>query len=1110
MKRLYPTLSAMALTLSAITPMSAEAGAPKAVYHQARAAAPHKGWSPVEAAPVAAKPFGTRAKAMLAPEAADALPEINGNVLYPTTSPAYLTMATLPAMEGMSFKSLSPSGIAANGGGVLIDGVYYCGSVLSGEGYEEYFLFSFDADTWQQLTYTTTTIGMIATDMALDPTDGKVYGCFYSDDGKGSVFGTIDFATETRTPIASLDVAWAGCAVGSDGYIYAIDYNGNLVTASKTDGTVTTIGSTGLKPAYLSSACIDPYTDRMFFSYSPADESGWLYEIDTATAEATPVYRFPNNEEVVGMYVCPPRAGYEAPAAVSDAALNFDGASLSGTVTFKAPTHLYGGAAATGALTYSVKSGDEELASGDTEFGATVTAPVKVGADGAYTFSITVSNDKGASPAVEIERYIGADTPKAPVVKAVNAAGTVTVSWEAVTEGVHGGFLDPDKVTYTVVRATDGTVIARDIIETSVVDKDLKEPEEMVQITYSVTATSSGHTSTEGVSAPVAFGPFIPPYKQTFDSADAMADFTIIDANKDSNAWYWFGGVNSDGSARIRYNSRADMDDWLITPAVRLEAGKLYMIHFDCQKEGSNANIKERIEVKYGLSNTAEGMTETAITPTDVTWNTLSTLDGRLQPTVTGNYYIGFHGISPKDMNFLQVDNIVIEAGAFAKAPDAVTNFTVTPATYGRHQAEIACNMPIVCFDGTPLETITKAEILRDGETVHTVDNPAPGALMLFTDTEIPAGDHTYTVVATNEAGPGKISKLTVYIGTKTPAAPRSATLSETSTRGEVKISWTAPDKDIEGNAIDPAQLSYIVVRLEGDRQIMIAENHKGLSLTHTPYEPGTHAFATYAVFARSEGGISGGILAGTIPVGEPDALPYTESVPDGVNSHLLNSITTAGNGRWGTLKDSSYAVIASADGDNGYLAMSGAYQDAASLLTGKIDLTTAAEPVLRFSYFNLSGSEPNENTLEVTACNGVSATPLTTIKFNELTGEPNVWHTVEISLAPFKGTEPWLSFNGTIESYSLIPVDNITVIDKSSGIDLIDTGSALSSQATVATMPGAIVIEGAASQAVSVADAAGRTVYATSSASDRLEIPAGTGIYLVKVGESVHKVAVR
>ena len=106
MKRLYTTLSAMALTLSAITPMSAEAGAPKAVYHQARAAAPHKGWSPVEAAPVAAKPFGTRAKAMLAPEAADALPEINGNVLYPTTSPAYLTMATLPAMEGMSFKSL--------------------------------------------------------------------------------------------------------------------------------------------------------------------------------------------------------------------------------------------------------------------------------------------------------------------------------------------------------------------------------------------------------------------------------------------------------------------------------------------------------------------------------------------------------------------------------------------------------------------------------------------------------------------------------------------------------------------------------------------------------------------------------------------------------------------------------------------------------------------------------------------------------------------------------------------------------------------------------------------------------------------------------------------
>lgn len=1034
------------------------------------------------------------------------IPEIHGNVLWPTNVAHYLTMSVLPSEPNGSFVAMSPSGLAANGGGVMIGDTYWCGSILSGEGYEEYMLFSFDGQTWEQLSYEAlnpdTQAGLMATDVAVNPVDGKVYGCFYSDDGQGAVFGTIDYLTKVRLEIAPLQTSWSGCAFDAQGNLYAVDYYGKLLEVDTQTGEMTEIGETGLQPTYLSSACIDPRTGRMFYSYNPSDETTYLYEINTATAAATMLYQFPANEEIVGMYIPSPRADYNAPAAVSEAVATFTAGSLQGDISFDAPVTTYGGDTAEGSLSYTIRTNNTEIATGHTTYGAHVTAPVAMQQCGNYTFSITVANSVGSSPAVEITEYVGHDTPIAPTVTATLSGSDIEISWNAVATGINGGYVDADNVTYTVTRLNDNVVIAQDITTTTVTDTP-EQPESQQLLTYGVTAKANGMTSEQGVSNNVPIGPILPPYVQDFSSPDTFSTLTIIDANNDGNAWYHYKG-DGNPRARIRYNSTKAMDDWLITPAIRLEAGKIYVMHFDVAKEGGAVNV-EKIEVKYGTSNTVEAMTLTALEPTTVTDNTLTTVTCRIEATETANYYIGFHGCSDKDKFWLNLDNIVLEAGAIASAPDQVSNFEVTPGSYGRHTAEIAFNVPTTDFDGNALTQVTSAQIRRNGDLIYTVDSPAPGQLVLFTD-QLPAGgEYTYTATASNASGEGKPLSITKYIGTKTPVAPRNVAMAEDAESGQVTVTWNAPDKDVEGNVINPAAITYNVIQILDGNQSVVATAHAATSLQTTPLQAGEHKFVTYAVIAESEGGLSEPAVSPTLPVGTPYALPYEESFANGESASIFLSITEMGAAQWGLFTDSSIAGVSAADSDNGYAAMEGtAYNDRASLVSGKIDLRNAIDPVLTFKVFNMCGSTSNTNPLEVLVNDGTGFRSLGTYVMED-TGDVNQWNEISIPLSSCIGHQVSVKLYGKVDVYKYIMIDDMRLYDASTGV--FETGI---NGNIITTSQGMIHVDGCSGEAITVINPSGQLVVSLTQAPATATIKVAPGIYIVKAGTHIAKVAVR
>lgn len=148
------------------------------------------------------------------------------------------------------------------------------------------------------------------------------------------------------------------------------------------------------------------------------------------------------------------------------------------------------------------------------------------------------------------------------------------------------------------------------------------------------------------------------PYVNSFDDAADQKHFKIIDANEDGRTWNWYSGM-----ARYTYSSTNQGDDWLVSPAIKLQAGKKY--HFSIAAHAQSASYPERIEVKAAQENTAEALAAgTEVLPsTDVTTPGFVTYENN-EFTVAedGYYFIGIHGISDADQYYLYVDDFVLEA----------------------------------------------------------------------------------------------------------------------------------------------------------------------------------------------------------------------------------------------------------------------------------------------------------------------------------------------------------------------------------------------------------------------------------------------------------------
>lgn len=142
-------------------------------------------------------------------------------------------------------------------------------------------------------------------------------------------------------------------------------------------------------------------------------------------------------------------------------------------------------------------------------------------------------------------------------------------------------------------------------------------------------------------------------------------------------------------------------------------------------------------------------------------------------------------------------------------APAAVADITATFAD-GALSGSFTVTAPAATHSGTALSGNVTLTLLLDGAAAHTA-SVAPGASVTI-DRTVTEGVHSLTAYASNGAGDGPRRTLSKYMGIDAPGAVSNLTATAVD-GGKAHITWTAPTAGRHDGYVDPAQLTYTVVR---------------------------------------------------------------------------------------------------------------------------------------------------------------------------------------------------------------------------------------------------------------------------------------------------------
>ncbi len=153
------------------------------------------------------------------------------------------------------------------------------------------------------------------------------------------------------------------------------------------------------------------------------------------------------------------------------------------------------------------------------------------------------------------------------------------------------------------------------------------------------------------------------PYTESFPNNTWPCGWTVQNVNGDFNTW----NLNSTAYRTYYYNpgyiknATLPADDWLFSVPLQLTAGSSYKVRF--WYKAKTASLPEQLEIKWGSSASAAGMTSSQIygnaNITNTTYSVATT--SNITPTSTGIYYVGFHVVSGANKSELNIDDITFD-----------------------------------------------------------------------------------------------------------------------------------------------------------------------------------------------------------------------------------------------------------------------------------------------------------------------------------------------------------------------------------------------------------------------------------------------------------------
>ncbi len=471
-------------------------------------------------------------------------------------------------------------------------------------------------------------------DMAYDPVTDKIYACEFAYDIQGNEavdtgmmnIYTIDPETCEPTFIGRADNIFTAMAA-DNGVVYGFthdydeEYEQQVTSILKFDPTTTENGIFktekvcnifgGENIAYsIQTMEFDLTTHKLYWmGHRMLSETNYqpvVAEINLKNGKINSEANVPYNAQYLGLAIPYQIAADNAPARVTELVVTpaANGANEA-TITWTNPKQtfqLQNLTELTGVKIYRDGELIETVAT--TEVGAKMSFTDTDVPSAMHTYRLVPYNAAGDGLYREYTEFVGQDIPSfVNNLYAETNVDEVTISWNAPTIGVNGGWINTSELRYTVYRGS--YKLADKITDTKITDtsNEYKAYEYRV-----VPSTAAGDGTSSKIV--VAYGPAVElPYVNQLDSDDRAAELKVIDNDKNGVTWQYTEGFQ--GYLYSTTNAGGQLgDDYLVLPHMELTAGRKYQIRFYYYTGNyGDETTFEKLQLVVGKGQNAEDLT---------------------------------------------------------------------------------------------------------------------------------------------------------------------------------------------------------------------------------------------------------------------------------------------------------------------------------------------------------------------------------------------------------------------------------------------------------------------------------------------------------------------
>ena len=217
--------------------------------------------------------------------------------------------------------------------------------------------------------------------------------------------------------------------------------------------------------------------------------------------------------------------------------------ALTTTITFTAPTETFSGDALTENITITAYRDNEIIGTTTCNPGEEGTIVDNNATNGFNKYVLVTSNSAGDGESYEITCRCGVDTPSSVNnIKFTTAEDnfTTVISWDAPTEGVEGGYIDPSNLTYTIYAPGTDSYNVETIGETTELSYEFTATDNTLQgYTFYISAKNDiGESDLNGGSV-VLGKPYVIPFVEAIEGTTLITSpwFTSSDSPTSYATW---------------------------------------------------------------------------------------------------------------------------------------------------------------------------------------------------------------------------------------------------------------------------------------------------------------------------------------------------------------------------------------------------------------------------------------------------------------------------------------------------------------------------------------------------------------------------------------------